>query len=65
MGPLLPYAVPVPPTPRGWRLCAATAVPLAVHGIANKYHVLYTWFWKRSGRERTVAVLGGDSRGST
>jgi hypothetical protein len=57
--------VPVPPSPHGWRLCAATAAAWPVVGIDNKCHVLYTWFWRRAGRARAVAALRGDSRGST
>jgi len=53
--------IPVPPTPHGWRLCAATAVIWVVNSEDNEHQVLYTWFWKRSGRERVVAAFGGDS----
>jgi len=55
-----PQPVPVPPGPHGWRLCAATAVMWVVDEAQNSHQVLYTWFWRRAGRERVAGALGGD-----
>lgn len=53
--------VPAPPDPHGWKLVAVTNVPYAGKSTSGSmtFQVVYTFFWKRAGRERVTAALAG------